>query len=107
VNTDKLYSDAKVARLLAEAANIVAVDNGSANLDATFFRLTKGQRADAVVKAFRSAGLSADPTRWIGRGVMVQPPGTGQAGKRHAANQALYESLQRSGWPVTPFYQMD
>lgn len=103
----QLTQDAKLARLLAEATNAVTVDNGTANLDATYFRLGKGQRAAPVVVALRAAGLSANPTRWIGRGVLVQPPTTGQANRRHAANQAMYESLQRAGWPVLPFYQMD
>lgn len=107
VNLDKLTTDAKLARLLGEAASVVTVDNGTCNLDATFFRLCKGQRAEPVVQALSAAGLTATQTRWIGRGVLVQPPGSGQANKRHAANQALYQSLERAGWPVTPYYQMD
>lgn len=107
IDTEKLTQDAKLARMLGEAANTVAVDNGTCNLDATFFRLPKGQRAAPVADAFHRAGLSAYETRWIGRGLLVQPPGTGQANKRHAANEAMYESLQRAGWPVTPYYQMD
>lgn len=107
MNTDKLAQDAKLARLLAEATDAVTVDNGSCNLDATFYRLTRGERAAPVIEAFQRAGLSADQTRWIGRGVMVQPPTTGIAQRRHAANQALYESLERAGWPVTPFYHLD
>jgi hypothetical protein len=107
MNTAELTQAAKLARLLAEATDHVTVDNGTCNLDATFYRLGKGQRAQPIVDAFRAAGLSASPTRWIGRGVMVQPPGMGQANKRHAANQALYNSLHAAGWPVTPYYQMD
>jgi hypothetical protein len=107
VNIEKLTLDAKLARMLGEAAGIVAVDNGSCNLDATFLRLEKGERAAPVVSALRAAGLSASDTRWLGRGVMIQPPCDGQAGKRYAANEAMYESLKRTGWPVTPFYQMD
>jgi hypothetical protein len=107
VNIQKLTQDAKLARMLAEATAHVTVDNGSCNLDATFYRLEKGQRAEKVAQALSAAGLSASPTRWIGRGVLISPPGTGQANRRHAANRALYESLQRAGWPVTPYYQMD
>lgn len=107
VNLKKLSSDAKLARLLGEAAGIVAVDTGSCNLDATFLRLDKGERSEPVVSTLRAAGLQASATRWIGRGVMIQPPSNGQAGKRYAANEAMYESLNRTGWPVTPFYQMD
>lgn len=107
VNLDQLTQDAKLAKLLGEAACHVAVDNGTCNLDATFFRLQKGERAAPIVQALRAAGLSASETRWLGRGLMVQPPGTGQANKRHAANEAMYESLQRAGWPVLPYYQMD
>lgn len=107
VNTEKLTSDARLARELAVAAEIMTVDNGTANLDSTFLRLGKGERAEPVVKALRAAGLSASETRWIGRGVMVHPPGAGQANKRHAANQALCDSLRGCGWPVSPYYQMD
>lgn len=107
IDTEKLTQDAKVARVLGEAASAATDDGGTCNLDATFYRLQKGERAGPIVSALQSAGLSAGPSRWIGRGVMVQPPGTGQAGKRYAANKAMYESLQRSGWPVLPYYQMD
>lgn len=107
MNLEKLTIDAKVARLLAEAADQVTVDNGTCNLDATFYRLEKGERAAPIIAAFRSAGLRASPTRWIGRGVMVQPPSLGQANKRHAANEALYSTLSGAGWPVCPYYQMD
>lgn len=107
MNAEKLIADAKVARVLAEAASSVAADNGSCNLDGTFLPLAKGQRAEPLRKALAAAGLSARQTRWIGRGLMISPPGAGQAGKRYAANEALYQSLQRSGWPVCPFYQAD
>jgi hypothetical protein len=107
LNVDQLIQDAKLARMLGEATDAVTVDNGSCNLDATFYSLRKGERAEPVVRAFRAAGLHALPTRWIGRGVMVQPPTQGQANRRHAANEAMYESLSRAGWPVTPYHQMD
>ena len=107
MDLEKLTADAKVARVLAEAASVTATDAGSSNLDATFFVLGKGQRAEPVIKALRSAGISAGQTRWLGRGLMLSPPGQGQANKRYASNQALYQSLQRSGWPVTPYYQAD
>jgi hypothetical protein len=106
-NADQLLQDAKVARLLAESTAAASDDSGTCNLDATFFSLRKGERTEPVVRALRAAGLQADPHRWFGRGVMVQPPGAGQANKRHAANQALCESLSRAGWPVAPYYQMD
>jgi hypothetical protein len=103
----KLTIDSRLARLLAEATDHITVDNGSCNLDATFYPLGKGERAAPVVAAIQAAGLSASPTRWIGRGVMVQPPTRGQANKRYAANQALCESLKRAGWPVIAYCQMD
>ncbi len=107
LDLEKLRTDARLARVLAEAASIVTVDNGSCNLDATFYGLSKGERGGPIVSALQSAGLRASETRWLGRGVMIQPPGTGQANKRHASNQTLYDSLRRAGWPVTPFNQMD
>lgn len=107
VNLEQLTKDAALARSLAEAAETLTVDNGTANLDATFLRLQTGQRAEPVIAAFRAAGLSAGQTRWIGRGVMISPPGGGQANKRHAANEAMFESLRGAGWPVVPYYQMD
>lgn len=107
MNAYKLTQDAKLARMLAEATNLVTVDSGTCNLDATFLPLEKGEHAKPVVRALNDAGLSASETRWIGRGVLIQPPGMGQANKRHATNEALCESLKRSGWPVLTYYQMD
>ena len=107
MDLDKLTQDAKVARVLAQAACDSVDDKGTSNLDATFFSLSRGQRAGAVVSALAAGGLSAFETRWRGRGVMVSPPGDGQGNKRYASNQALYKSLSRSGWPVSPYYQMD
>lgn len=102
-----LTQAAKVAKLLAEATAAVTVDNGTCNLDATFYPLQKGERAGPILAALRAAGLTAYPTRWIGRGVMVQPPGQGQGNKRYAANQALHMSLSGAGWPVLAYHQMD
>lgn len=102
-----LTRDAKLARALAEAACGLTVDNGSCNLDATFYLLRKAERAAPVIAALQAAGLFAAETRWLGRGVMIQPPSTSQANKRHAANEALCESLRGAGWPVTAYYQMD
>lgn len=107
LDTSKLSADARAARTKAEAAAEAAADDGSANLDALFFPLNSGERAGPIVSAFTSAGLSASQCRWIGRGVMVTPPGCGQAGKRYASNQALYTELKAAGWPVLPYYQMD
>ncbi len=103
----KLTADAKVARQAAVAACAAATDGGSANLDATFFCLPKGVRSATVVSAFHAAGLGASACRWIGRGVMVSPPGDGQAGKRYASNEALLASLRGAGWEVLGYYQMD
>lgn len=109
MNSDlsKLTADALTARAAAVAACNASDDGGSANLDATFFPLEKGQKAQPVADAFKRAGLSASEARWLGRGVMVQPPGTGQGNKRHASNQALHRSLSAAGWPVVPYHQMD
>lgn len=104
---DKLAADARTAKQVALIACQASDDGGSANLDATFYPLEKGQRSARVVAAFRAAGLQASETRWIGRGVMVQPPGTGQGNKRYASNQALHRSLSASGWSVVPYCQMD
>lgn len=110
IQRDRLVSltrDARLARALAEAACGLTVDNGSCNHDATFYLLRKFERAGPVVDALRAAGLSANTAQWFGRGVMIQPPGSGQANKRHAANEALCESLRGAGWPVTAYHQMD
>ena len=104
---EKLTADAKQAKSKAEAACDAATDGGSCNLDAVFFPLESGERAGPIVAAIQAAGLSASPTKWIGRGVMVQPPGFGQAGKRYASNEALCSSLRDDGWPVFQYYQMD
>jgi hypothetical protein len=104
---DKLTTDAKLARVLAEAADRATADEGTCNLDATFFQLAKGERAEPIVRALSGAGLRAYPSRWIGRGLIVAPPTSGQANKRYAANQTLCESLRRAGWPVLAYSQMD
>ena len=106
-DTEKLYADAVAAKAKAEAAAAASDDRGSANLDSTFIRLGKGVRAAPIVDALRRAGLSADVTRWIGRGVMVAPPADGQANKRMAANDALHDSLRDAGWRVLCFSHMD
>ncbi|HEU4770640.1 MAG TPA: hypothetical protein VFS68_00665, partial [Candidatus Udaeobacter sp.] len=82
-------------------------DGGTCNLDGTFLPLEKGQRAGKILAAIKNAGLSAQTTKWIGRGIMIAPPGDGQANKRYASNEALIGSLRRSGWPVLTYYQMD
>lgn len=107
IDFDKLTADARTAKQVALIACQATDDGGTANLDATFFPLEKGQRAERVVAALAVAGLSAYQTRWFGRGVMVQPPGEGQGNKRYASNQALFRSLTASGWSVSPYYQMD
>lgn len=107
MNLIKLTTDAAIARAAAMSACDRATDGGSANLDAAFLRLDKGDRSAPVIAALASAGLSASPARWIGRGVMIQPPGLGQAGKRYASNRALVESLMAAGWPVLPYYVLD
>lgn len=103
----KLTADARTAKQVALIACQATDDGGTANLDATFFPIEKGQRSAGIVAALRAAGLQASEARWLGRGVMVQPPGVGQGNKRYVSNQALYRSLAASGWPVTPYYQMD
>lgn len=107
MNLTQLCADAKAAKFVAEIACQATDDGGTCNLDAVFFPLGKGVKAGPVVRAFREAGLSAGQTRWLGRGVMVSPPGTGQANKRYAANKALHQSLTASGWPVIAYHQMD
>lgn len=106
-DTEKLTADARAAVTKAQVACVAADDGGSCNLDATVLHLPKGQRAGPVIVALRAAGLSCDVTRWLGRGVMVSPPGTGQAGKRYASNQAFYQHMRAAGWPVCPYNQMD
>lgn len=103
----KLTKDAEKARRLAEEAASRATDGGSCNLDSTFFCLKKGERASGVVAAIKAAGLNAFATRWIGRGVMICPPGGGQAGIRYTSNEVLCRHLRESGWPVLFYCQMD
>lgn len=107
MNLEKLTADANRARTLAITVCNESDDAGSCNLDSVFLPLDKGQRAMGVLAALNSAGLSASTTIWIGRGIMIQPPGTGRANKRYASNQALCRSLKADGWPVLAYYQMD
>lgn len=107
MNFEQLAEDANRARNAAIKACNEADDGGTCNLDATFLPLEKGQRASKPLEALRRAGLSADATRWIGRGIMIQPPGCGQANKRYASNEALCASLRDAGWRVLAYHQMD
>lgn len=107
IDLEQLKSDCRQARALALAACEAAEDGGSCNLDATFLQLEKGERSQPIVKAMLSAGLRGSTTKWIGRGILISPPGSGQAGKRYASNEALYASLNAAGWPVLAYYQMD
>lgn len=103
----KLTQDCVAARSAAIKACGESDDGGTCNLDATFLPLEKGVRSSPVVDAIRRAGLSARVSSWIGRGVMIQPPGEGQAGKRYASNAALQSALADAGWGVICYYQMD
>lgn len=107
IDLEKLAVNCDAAKQAATAALEGVDDSGTCNLDATFFRLEKGVRSRAVVEAIRSAGLQAGETRWLGRGIMIQPPGDGMANRRSASNEALYNALVRAGWKVTLYYQMD
>lgn len=104
---EKLTRDAKVARIKAEAAAATTDDGGTCNLDAAFFALPKYDRGSKLVSALASAGLSAGVTRWIGRGVMVSPPGMGVANKRQASNEAFIKHMRECGYDVCGYYQMD
>lgn len=103
----KLSVDCRAARQAALKASEHTDDEGTCNLDATVLRLEKGARSRAIVAAIEAAGLSARETQWIGRGIMIQPPGDGQANRRYVANEALYKALHEAGWSVTLYYQMD
>lgn len=103
----KLTDDCKMARNAALKSIVELSDGGTCNLDSTFLRIEKGVPTKKVLDAVVKSGLSAYPSRWLGRGIMISPPGTGQANRRMASNEALLHSLKNAGWPVSPFYQMD
>lgn len=107
MDTEKLTRDCITARALAIKASTENDDGGTCNIDGTFLTLEKGQRAEKILVAIKNAGLSANITRWIGRGIMINPPGEGQANKRYASNEALMSSLKSAGWRVLGYYQMD
>ena len=107
MNHEEITMHAKVAKSLAEAACAASDDRGTCNLDATFWPLSKGEKAAPIIASLRRAGLSASESRWIGRGIFIQPPGAGMANKRYASNQALFSSLKAAGAPVLCYYQMD
>ncbi|ARP86272.1 hypothetical protein [Bordetella genomosp. 9] len=103
----KLTQDAKVARVKAEAASVAIEDGGTCNLDAAFFPLKRYESGTKLVDALRAAGLSAGVSRWLGRGVMVSPPGYGQADKRATANKTFIDHMRSCGYNVIGYYQMD
>lgn len=107
MDLNQLTEDCMAARAPAISACGQSDDGGSANLDATFLPLPKGARAQLVIEAIQRAGLSASASKWLGRGVMIQPPGDGQGAKRYASNQALKSSLSEAGWDCFVYYQMD
>lgn len=104
MDLEKLTQDCIRARSSAIQSGLSAGDGGSANLDAAFLPIGKGVRSAKVVDAVMRGGLRAHATTWIGRGVMIQPPGDGQAGRRYAANEALISSLASAGWGVIGYY---
>lgn len=104
---EKLTRDAKVARIKAEAAAAATDDGGTCNLDAAFFPLPKYDRGSKLVFALASAGLAAGVTRWLGRGVMVSPPGPGMANKRNASNEVFIKHMWECGYDVCGYYQID
>lgn len=103
----KLTADCETAKRVALRAIVELEDGGTCNLDSTFLAIEKGVPTKTVLDAVTSSGLMARPSKWLGRGVMISPPGTGQAKRRMASNEALLDSLKSAGWPVSPFYQMD
>lgn len=103
----KLTDDCKMAKRVALKAIVELDDGGTCNLDSTFLAIEKGVPTKKVLDAVIKSGLMARPSKWLGRGVMISPPGTGQANRRMTSNEALLDSLKGAGWPVSPFYQMD
>lgn len=104
---EKLTQHCIFARAAALKASDQTDDCGSANLDSTFLCLKKGERSAPYIRAIENAGLRAVPSRWLGRGIMITPPGSGQGNKRYASNRALMGHLSSCGVSVIAYQQMD
>lgn len=107
MDIQKLLCDARAAKEAAVKKADAVEDSGTCNLDAAFIPLGKGQHSKPLVEALSAAGLGAYATRWLGRGVMINPPGMGQAYKREAANRVFIDTMIDRGWTVYGYYQMD
>ncbi len=103
----KLTADARAARDAAIAAADASKDGGTCNLDACAFHLEKREPARQLVAALQAAGLSVYETKWLGRCVMVSPPGDGQADKRAKSNEAFIKHMRAAGWALAGYYQID
>ena len=103
----QLTYDCRTAAHEARVAADGVSDGGSANLDSTFLCLPKGVRSARIVHAIAASGLSARPSRWLGRGIFIDAPARGQGDKRATATEALSRSLKDAGWDVLTYHQMD
>lgn len=103
----KLTEDCRKAREAALRASEKSDDGGTCNLDATFLSIGKGNHSRKILAAITASGLTAHMTKWLGRGIMIAPPGDGQGNRRYVSNNALLDSLISDGWDVLGYYQMD
>lgn len=103
----KLTADARAARDVAQAVADASDDGGTCNLDACAFHVARGERTKPLASALQAAGLSVWETKWLGRCVMVSPPGGGQGNKRARSNEAFIKHMRAAGWEPTGYYQID
>lgn len=101
----KLTEDLIQARLAAEKA-AKGDDGGSANLDTMTIKLLNA-REKKVVDAISKAGLRCAKTDWLGPRYFIYPSKCGQGNSRNRAVEAMTEVMEKAGWDVLIFYQMD
>lgn len=106
IDYEKLTKDLIKAR---EAAEEVAEgeDGGTANLDCMTLKL-KGYREQKVIEAVKAAGLYTRGKRnWIGTRYFISPPKSGQGNARVRQVRAMCRAMDKLGYDVLMFEQMD
>lgn len=106
---NKLVTDLRESNAAAKEAAEKVDDGGSANLDAVFLKLPR-HRELKVLEVIREAGLYCRGKinwSWIGPGYMITPESGGQANKRYTAVTVMCRELEKRGYDVVAFRQMD
>lgn len=104
---------AKLADALREAnaasmrASRDTPDGGTCNLDSLVLRVPKGTRDRAIRQAATIAGVPVTDTNWFGRGYFLCLDAIGQGNSREAGIRAARKILERHGFEISYYAQVD